>query len=279
MKRFPIIFFLSIAALSLGAQDLTSKRGENFLPEQGEWAIGFDASPFLNYVGNLFNAENTSPQTMYINNLNTFYGKMYYEDQKAYRAKVRIGFNNFTNRETVMSVEDPSLELTDKEKVSSTFIGLGAGIENRRGNSRLQGLFGAEAFLWFANSKVTYEYGNALNTDNQSNMNVFDPDLDDVTEISFGGTVGVQLRGFIGAEYFILPKISLGAEYGWGLTFSRTADGERVSQFWNDGTGEIETVNTSLAGNTSVSLDTDINNTTAEMGNLGNLSLTALFHF
>ncbi|MEM7163609.1 MAG: hypothetical protein AAF487_14360 [Bacteroidota bacterium] len=279
MKKIQVLSLLMLIVLGGQAQDLTSKRGENFLPEPGEWAIGLDASPFLNFAGNLFNSENSSPQALYINNINTFYGKMFFEDQKAYRAKVRIGFNNMTNRESVEDANDPSIEVTDKEKISSTFIGLGAGVENRRGNSRLQGLFGAEAFLWFSGSKVTYEYGNSLSADNQSNDNVFNSDLNDVTELSIGSTVGVQLRGFIGAEYFILPKISLGAEYGWGLTFSRTADGERISQFWNDNSGEAETSSTSLAGNSSVSVDTDINNSSAVAGDLGNISLTALFHF
>ena len=31
---------------------------------------------------------------------------------------------------------------------------------------------------------------------------------------------GVILRAFIGAEYFIAPKISITAEYGWGFGFT-----------------------------------------------------------
>jgi hypothetical protein len=30
---------------------------------------------------------------------------------------------------------------------------------------------------------------------------------------------GFGLRGFIGAEYFFMPKMSIGGEFGWGLAY------------------------------------------------------------
>jgi hypothetical protein len=50
---------LTLLALVLGmsgafAQDLTSKKGEPFLPEAGDWGLGIDANPFLEYAGNFF---------------------------------------------------------------------------------------------------------------------------------------------------------------------------------------------------------------------------------
>ncbi len=38
-----------------------------------------------------------------------------------------------------------------------------------------------------------------------------------VTERKNGTYFTFGLRAFIGVEYFILPKISLGGEFGWGL--------------------------------------------------------------
>ena len=50
----------------------------------------------------------------------------------------------------------------DKQTVNSNFIGLGAGLEKRRGNGRLQGIYGADALIWSQGGKSKYEYGNAL---------------------------------------------------------------------------------------------------------------------
>ena len=38
-------------------------------------------------------------------------------------------------------------------------------------------------------------------------------------ESKSGRSFGVGLRAFVGCEFFIAPKISLGAEFGWGLGF------------------------------------------------------------
>ena len=55
------VFLLAIA-LGLGsfsfAQDddvLTGKDGAAILPAAGDWALGFDAAPILNYAGNMLN--------------------------------------------------------------------------------------------------------------------------------------------------------------------------------------------------------------------------------
>jgi len=277
MKSKLILTIALLATYSFSAQDLTSKRGENFLPEEGEWAIGLDAAPFLNYAGNLFNSGNTNPVANFPNSINTIYGKMFITPTSAYRAKIRIGFNSVTNRAFTEDATDPMATVEDTEKVSSTFIGIGAGMEKRRGNSRLQGVYGAEAFIWFSGQNRTYEYGNELTATNTTNSNAFDPIFDGVTESNSGSTFGIQLRGFLGAEYFILPKISLGAEYGWGLAFSSAGDGETTSEF-HDGTG-VQSETTASAGGSSVSLDTDINNAIAAGGVLGAFSLKALFHF
>lgn len=282
MKKFAMFIVCLSMGMALSAQDLVNKRGENFLPEEGEWAIGFDAHPFLEYVGNIFNSGfNNAPQANYLNNVNTIYGKMFITPTQAYRAKVRIGFNNTTDNNSVINLDDPSADnLEDTRKVSSTFVGIGAGLENRRGNSRLQGLYGAEAFIWFGGSKTTYEYGNPLDPNNNPfHMNSFNPGFDDgITEIKGGSVVGVQVRGFIGVEYFIIPKVSLGAEYGWGPAFQSTGDSEVTVEFLN-ADNDAETETTSAPGGSSFSIDTDINNSNFAAGVLGDMSLKVLFHF
>ncbi|NND77713.1 MAG: hypothetical protein HKN39_05980 [Flavobacteriales bacterium] len=270
------VVFLSVTSFG---QDLTSKKGENFLPEEGEWAIGFDAHPFLEYAGNLFSGGfNNAPEANYLNGVNTIYGKMFTSPTEAYRAKVRVGFNSTTNKAFSTDATDAMLTVEDSEKISSTFVGLGAGKEYRRGNTRLQGFYGGEAFLWLANSKTSYEYGNALGSSHPFHDQAFGQ-ASGLTEAKSGSTVGVQLRGFIGAEYFVLPKISIGAEYGWGLTFASTGNGESTTEFFNVADNNVESTTTESAGGSSVSLDTDINNSMPVSGVLGDMSLKAMFHF
>ena len=62
MKK--VIFTLMIALFAVAAvtaQDLTSKKGVPILPEKGDYAIGVDAIPFFQYVGNMFNANAFNP--------------------------------------------------------------------------------------------------------------------------------------------------------------------------------------------------------------------------
>ena len=59
MKKTALALALAFGISGAFAQDLTSKKGEPYLPEAGDWSIGIDANPLLNYMGNLFSG-NTS---------------------------------------------------------------------------------------------------------------------------------------------------------------------------------------------------------------------------
>ena len=63
MKKSIALVALAFGVSSAFAQDLTSKKGEPFLPEAGDYMIGIDANPFLNYLGNFFGktVANTAP--------------------------------------------------------------------------------------------------------------------------------------------------------------------------------------------------------------------------
>lgn len=246
---------LFVAALALGAtsafaQDLTSKKGEAFLPEAGDWSIGVDATPFLNYVGNFIggNGLNTAPTWNFLNGNQTIIGKMYSSETMAYRGILRIGFNsskvvNNVNDDAVTTPPSfPAAPQTveDEMKMSSHFIGLGAGMEMRRGKTRLQGFYGADAMVWLSGSKSSYTYGNAYSSTN-TNPTTTDFGTGNTTpsgaiiwggretENKSGSTFGVGVRGFIGCEYFIVPKISIGAEFGWGIGFMSTGE---ATQTW-----------------------------------------------
>ena len=75
MKTLRNLFLLTLFACAMSftyAQDdagPTGKNGETVLPEADDWAISFDAVPFLNYLGNFVSgtAMNNSPGLAYTN--------------------------------------------------------------------------------------------------------------------------------------------------------------------------------------------------------------------
>jgi hypothetical protein len=48
-----------------------------------------------------------------------------------------------------------------------------------------------------------------------------------------GGTFGLGVRGFVGVEYFFAPKISIGGELGWGISYMSTGEGEETYEFYD----------------------------------------------
>lgn len=285
MKKI-ILAALAVASFSAAqAQDLTSKKGEPYLPETGDWAIGVDATPFLQYVGNMFNGNgfNNAPTFGFVNGQNTIIGKYFVSETKAYRGILRVGINSqaFTNPviDDVSAAVPPAFT-EDEMKQSNTFIGLGAGIEFRRGKTRLQGYYGGQAMLMFASSRNSFTYGNNFSATNPTPTTTTNfgtgasaPVGARLTEQKFGSTFGIGARAFAGVEYFILPKISLGGEFGWGLSFVSTGSGEDTNEAWN-GAGVVTTT-TETGKNRNFSIDTD--NRTMGAGFGGQILVN--FHF
>lgn len=263
---------LFVAALALGmttafAQDLTSKKGEPILPEAGDWAIGVDATPFLSYFGNMLNGTaNQSPFGWnYTNSGNMITGKMFVSETMAYRGMLRIGFgsNTWTNPLVDDASTSTPVGMTEDElKSSYNFIGLGGGLEWRRGKGRLQGYYGGMLMFSIAGGKDTYSYGNAFSSTNTAPTTTIDfmtgataPSGTRTTEMKYGSTIAFGLRGFVGAEFFVLPKISVGGEFGWGVAFAKTGAGTQTSESWN-GTGTTST-SSDTGTSSSFAIDTD----------------------
>lgn len=210
MKKI-FLFCASVALVSTMNAQLTSKKGENYLPEAGDYAIGADASSMLSYFGNMLNGgTNTGFGMNYTNGGAAITGKKFVTDKMAYRGMVRLGFGS-------SSVTTPSGTSEDVVTNSYNNIALGGGVEYRRGSTRLQGYYGAMAMVGLGGSSTSYEYGAPV-VDGQ------------ITESKAGSTFGLGVRAFVGAEYFVLPKISIGGEFGWGLGFSSTGASETTVQ-------------------------------------------------
>ena len=245
-KLFLSLALASAVAFASTAQDMTSKKGVPILPEAGDWSIGFDATSLIQYFGNLANGNtnNTNSSLGPQQNL-TLVGLYVKDESTSYRGKVRIGFGSNTQEG---AVTDSTTTPTKVETSNGFALTLGAGLQKNRGKGRLRGIYGAELAIMLGGG------GSVKNTYTEPNPPVI---MSHITETKNGSTFGVGLNGFIGAEFFFAPKMSLSAEYQWGLNFSSTGEAEITSTSW-DAAGA--TTSTTAKGQKSSSMSVDVTN-------------------
>lgn len=234
MKRIILTMAVIMAVGFANAQNLKSKKGENYLPEANDWAISFNANGVFNYVGNLFNGktDNIAPSVGNVT-ANSLVAKKFIDAKSAYRVVANVGFgsNNLTGDSTTF----------DTYKASTLNINLGLGKEWRRGSTRLQGFYGADALIGFSSEKWSETNNPVANATYKA-----------------GTAINLAVKGFIGAEYFIFPKMSIGAQYNYGLQVTANgADNYKV------GTVEVKGKSSS-----------DIN-----FGNVSSTSMNLTLHF
>jgi hypothetical protein len=236
MKKQVLFSAAMVAAIGASAQtgEITSNRGENWLSQSGDWGLTIDATPFLNYAGNLLNGSlnNNSPAFTFNNQMFAIQGKKLIDANTAYRGMVRIGFGNERTTDLVDVIPtpvppptfpNPLPQVEDVTKTSNFDLVLGGGIEKRKGSTRVVGVYGAMAYVALGSGRTTTEYGNALSNDNS---------IARVTEVKNGSTFGLGLMAFGGVEWFCAPKVSLSGEYTWGLAMSSTGYSETTTEYW-----------------------------------------------
>ena len=252
---------------------LLSKKGEPILPEAKDWALSVDASPFLTYTGKLLS--NDGADAPAVNSLAnyplTIGGKYFISAKQAYRARVRIGIASQTINNSVVDNKNTTLDtvyIKDSRKSSATNVTLAFGKEFRRGKTRLQGFYGGEGIIGISTGKSIYSYGNTF-----SNLNVSPTSTDFVTPTALGyasapansriqsesnGTgIKVAARGFVGAEYFIFPKMSIGLEFGFSLMYFNQNDGKLSSESWDAAAGSVKNKTLAKSGSRGFGIDND----------------------
>lgn len=300
MKK-KVLFVASLfMATAMFAQDgLTSKKGEAYLPEAGDWAIGFDAHPFLQYAGNMFNGaagndiSSASYTTPWQSATNSLYGKYYKDESTAYRVMFRFGMGGNTttytqDTATGFGTNAPftnSVENSMKTSNGLSFV-VGGGLEKRKGNTRIQGYYGGMLMIGILGGGTdTYEYGLTMDSLNTEFYGVIvdETNLDGsagggatqrMLEERRGGTFMIGLQGFIGVEWFVFPKVSVGAEYGWGFNMASTGAVEQDYEAWttmnnSNGVSSLEAWTEVQDKSSSWSFDT--------MAPNGNINI--MFHF
>ncbi len=286
MKKLTTLALLVFLAASLNAQNIRSKNGERVLPQAEDWSIGIDANPFFSYMKGLIGQGNnaTAPSTNFLLNNQMITGKYFLESDLALRASLRIGTRSGNNMNKVSDRAAtgtttyptvPPMRQNEWQQRGTTF-GLALGVEKRRGNTRLQGYYGGEVGFISMSSKDEFTYGNALSTSSTNPVVINTNDdafagANNITSDTYGNdarildrnngsTFGFGVRGFIGAEYFVLPKISIAGEFGWGIGYEKTSNGSTTMESIDASLPATGTQTLDAGENSSFVLDTDNNN-------------------
>lgn len=250
MKKIILTGALALTVLfasTVNAQE-TAKNDKQYGPKAGSWGIGISANPILTYFGNFFGktANNNAPAWNSLTQNNQIVGRYFLKDNMAIRAKFHFGFMSSGETDMVdnrsidqSSVTFPNLrkEVENSWKHSSYNFGIAGGLEWRTDFKRLQLFYGGELGVGFSGVTNKYTYGNKLapnakipvtiSADDNMNggANINSPDAtynvaSRTLKSKDGNQVSIGLRGFFGVEYFVLPKISIAGEFGWGLAYS-----------------------------------------------------------
>jgi hypothetical protein len=169
----------------------------------------------------------------------TLVGKLVKDENTAYRAKLALNFGSNTVTANPNLPGFDSLTTPSEVKISTMDVVIGAGIQKWRGKGRVRGYYGAEAMIGFGGgTDVEHTFLKALTTQ--------DIGATQVSEVNGGSVFGIGLNGFLGVEYFFGPKMSLSAEYTWGLAISSTGEDETTTSTVEapSGTGVITTKTT-----------------------------------
>ena len=267
MKRFFSIFTIVLMPLiSINAQGGDSK---NYLPKQGDIAFGIDTKPLLKYVGNVFNG-NTDNSLDYLGGepINGMFeedddlysdilpkvsimGKYMLNDSWGIRANVGLMFGTDIDKEYVQNDKNTLLnpfdetKLIDKRITSKNGMSLMLGTEYRKGNNRIQGVFGMGAIFGFVSKNVSYSYANAVTSLNQFPTAAWRDEVEKtgyrVLNKKTDNNIFYGLTGSAGVEWFVAPKIALGAEVDLTLCYIKGGQQYTESEGYNTVTQTVET--------------------------------------
>ncbi len=303
-----------------------NKKGHEILPKKGDIGLGFNAIPVMDALVNVVRLnqavgnQNTNANG-YVNNTNNqIVGKCFLSNTTAIRARVSV---NTTSGNFVYQVQDAQarydasfgtvndqqaaqlLRVEDKATFSKSNINLAVGYEMRRGYRRLQGFYGGEFMIGGTSARQFNTYGNNFSgdittgVDYTSNFNggaiaTQNPANQRVTRtlsVRERGNFRLGLRGFIGVEYFFAPKISVGAEFGWGYALNWRRGQTLVREVYQNAQDGPKVFNETVdvdshEAQRGFSVDNNSNNGFSMNNLMGNTNLnggsgaiTLMFHF
>lgn len=284
MKRFIAIITVALFTSSVTFAQNVEINQKSYLPKKGDWAFGVDLKPILEYVGSIFN-DNADVTVDYLggepvsNSLDgwsksvtpkaSIMGKYMLDDNWALRANVGLLFGSNSTRSYVQDDKSAVLEpldktkLIDSQKSRKNGMSIMFGTEYRKGTKRIQGVFGAGALIGFQSVATIYNYANKITSINQhpSTSLQAPPSVASgyrVTKQKGSSDVFYGITGSAGIEWFVAPKVALGAEVNLSMYGISGGQQYTESEGWNSVKQEVDTrYDLSSPGNTVFRFGTD----------------------
>lgn len=275
MKKTFILIAMLVAISNVWGQNdsLCNRRGIPFLPKPNDWAVGTDAASYISFFGNLFNTDGENGLEEGARNL---YFRYYITKKSAIRLNILINTDVDNNKYFV--ADDVALaasalsnqKVEDKMSSRQSELAFLVGLQKSRGYGRLKGFYGLQIGYGYKKYATKYAYGNAITATNTEPTDQWGNTGGRPLKIDHGSEKTFRVGGFVGVEYYFVPKICLGGECS--LMYAKTweslgyTDGER----WQGGQ-VIETYAVNTPG------DDGFNFETFRPATYGGLYL--LFHF
>lgn len=237
----------------------------NYFPEKGDFSIGINIEPLVNFIGNSFNGYGTNGTKNILGNVGgavlnldvvpkpsiSLMGKYLFKNNYAARINLGVLSSNILQTAYVKSdlydISNPlSLEnLIDKVNTNNLGLMLTLGVEKRVGKKRIQGIFSTDLLLGYQSANINYQYANTLtNLNSKPTASNIMPGFDaagyrTISKISgdnyyVGGTLNV------GVEYFLAPKIAIGTEASLLIYYKMNSSGYEVREGLNVYTNQLE---------------------------------------
>jgi hypothetical protein len=264
MKKIIISLSILLVSLAVSAQEkdsvLRSKKGIPILPQKGDWSIGVDALPYLNYLGNMMN--NTSDNTLDLGSY-VLYGRYFLSDNTAIRVALGVDNSNDISREYVTDdaavYKDPNAQTQDSYKEVSSHVSIDLGYQIFRGYGRLRGFYGAHIGYGYNRYKEYYTYGNPISEMNQTptiNYGSYNSNHARLLEYDGGIYQTISIGAIAGVEYYFAPKICIGGEITFSVSNSWRSQSNSKSERWGGSSVVEEDQTNSPKGRTSTSVFT-----------------------
>ena len=271
MKRLISFILVAVLALPLLAEEqvVTKPREKKvlndyseWLPKQGEFSIGFSLDPLATFVGNMFNGNLSNglgdlageplldgiafaPASMV-----SIMGTYMQTDQLAWRLNLGLGYTHKAINEYVLDDAALFFDPLSRVKVIDCYQrdrlqgSIALGMEYRVGKtSPIQGVFGAGLNYAFGQFSENYAYGNGITEGNQA-PTIYEPGLYEAvtgympsarplstTSDDLIHMVGIYASA--GVEWFVAPKVALGANVNFGIYYEINPARVSVYEGWN----------------------------------------------
>jgi hypothetical protein len=202
MKKIIIAFSLIVFSTVLFAQEETLKG------QEGDWGLSINISGIINDI-RLENDKDANGNYM-------VFGRKYLKDDAALRFGINVTSdrNKWTNEDSLtLGSGNRALQTVDSSRTRFDFSVLVGYEKHMAGTKRLDPYFAGELMLG--------RIGNTKTDATTTLKDVTGTDKTDFTRQQDGGfTFGLGV--IAGFNYFIAPKFSLGAEFGFAYTFMKS---------------------------------------------------------